>query len=173
MKEEFGEDPNQPLFILDGFETTLETIMDLSLDRVASVTLLKDAASTAIYGAKAANGVVVVETKAPVQGRLRLSYNGSFEVSFADLTDYNLMNAAEKLEFELLAGNFKSNLIAFEEANKIRYNNLLYNVDRGVNTYWMSEPLRTGLTQRHNVYVEGGDSQMRYGLGINYTTFMG
>ena len=173
MKEEFGEDPNQPLFILDGFETTLETIMDLSLDRVASVTLLKDAASTAIYGAKAANGVVVVETKAPVQGRLRLSYNGSFEVSFADLTDYNLMNAAEKLEFELLAGNFKSNLIAFEEANKIRYNNLLYNVNRGVNTYWMSEPLRTGLTQRHNVYVEGGDSQMRYGLGINYTNIQG
>ena len=173
MKEEFGEDPNQPLFILDGFETTLETIMDLSLDRVASVTLLKDAASTAIYGAKAANGVVVVETKAPVQGRLRLSYNGSFEVSFADLTDYNLMNAAEKLEFELLAGNFKSNLIASEEANKIRYNNLLYNVNRGVNTYWMSEPLRTGLTQRHNVYVEGGDSQMRYGLGINYTNIQG
>ena len=173
MKEEFGEDPNQPLFILDGFETTLETIMDLSLDRVASVTLLKDAASTAIYGAKAANGVVDVETKAPVQGRLRLSYNGSFEVSFADLTDYNLMNAAEKLEFELLAGNFKSNLIAFEEANKIRYNNLLYNVNRGVNTYWMSEPLRTGLTQRHNVYVEGGDSQMRYGLGINYTNIQG
>ncbi|MBS7199206.1 MAG: SusC/RagA family TonB-linked outer membrane protein [Bacteroidales bacterium] len=173
MKEEFGEDPNQPLFILDGFETTLETIMDLSLDRVASVTLLKDAASTAIYGAKAANGVVVVETKAPVQGRLRLSYNGSFEVSFADLTDYNLMNAAEKLEFELLAGNFKSNLIASEETNKIRYNNLLYNVNRGVNTYWMSEPLRTGLTQRHNVYVEGGDSQMRYGLGINYTNIQG
>ena len=173
MKEEFGEDPNQPLFILDGFETTLETIMDLSLDRVASVTLLKDAASTAIYGAKAANGVVVVETKAPVQGRLRLSYNGSFEVSFADLTDYNLMNAAEKLEFELLAGNFKSNLIASEEANKIRYNNLLYNVNRGVNTYGMSEPLRTGLTQRHNVYVEGGDSQMRYGLGINYTNIQG
>lgn len=59
-------------------------------------------------------------------------------------------------------------MIAFEEANKIRYNNLLYNVNRGVNTYWMSEPLRTGLTQRHNVYVEGGDSQMRYSLGINY-----
>ena len=64
-------------------------------------------------------------------------------------------------------------MIAFEEANKIRYNNLLYNVNRGVNTYWMSEPLRTGLTQRHNVYVEGGDSQMRYGLGINYTNIQG
>ena len=75
FKEQFGQDPNQPLFILDGFETTLATIMDLSLDRVASVTILKDAASTAIYGSKAANGVVVVETKSPERGRLRLSYN--------------------------------------------------------------------------------------------------
>ena len=155
MKEQFGEDPNQPLFILDGFETTLETIMDLSMDRIASVTLLKDAASTAIYGSKAANGVVVVETKAPEQGRIRLSYNGSFEVSFADLSDYNLMNAAEKLEFERLAGRFESNLPAQEQENYIRYNKLLANVQRGVDTYWMSEPLRTALTQRHNVYVEG------------------
>ena len=72
LKEQFGEDPNQPLFILDGFETTLRTIMDLSMDRIASVTILKDAASTAIYGAKAANGVVVVETKVPQGGCLRL-----------------------------------------------------------------------------------------------------
>ena len=42
LKEEYGTDPNQPLFILDGFETTLETIMDLNMNRVASVTLLKD-----------------------------------------------------------------------------------------------------------------------------------
>ncbi|MEI3421782.1 MAG: TonB-dependent receptor plug domain-containing protein [Butyricimonas faecihominis] len=99
FKEQFGQDPNQPLFILDGFETTLATIMDLSLDRVASVTILKDAASTAIYGSKAANGVVVVETKSPERGRLRLSYNGNYDISFlADLSDYNLMDAAEKLE---------------------------------------------------------------------------
>lgn len=50
LKEEYGSDPNQPLFILDGFETTLETVMNLNMNRVASVTLLKDAASTAIYG---------------------------------------------------------------------------------------------------------------------------
>lgn len=65
LKEEYGTDPNQPLFILDGFETTLETVMNLNMNRVASVTLLKDAASTAIYGSKASNGVVVIETKAP------------------------------------------------------------------------------------------------------------
>ena len=56
LKEEYGTDPNQPLFILDGFETTLETVMNLNMNRVASVTILKDAASTAIYGSKASNG---------------------------------------------------------------------------------------------------------------------
>jgi len=128
LKEQFGEDPNQPLFILDGFETSLQTIMDLSMDRIASVTILKDAASTAIYGAKAANGVVVVETKVPQGGRLRLSYNGNYEISFADLTDYNLMNAAEKLEFERLAGNFKSNIADYQELKEVRYNKLLSEV---------------------------------------------
>ena len=173
FKEEFGEDPNQPLFILDGFETTLQTIMDLSMDRVESVTILKDAASTAIYGAKAANGVVVVETKVPARGRVKLSYSGSFDVSFADLTDYNLMNSKEKLEFELLSGRFKSNLPFSEEENTARYNRLLANVKKGVDTYWMSEPLRTAFTQRHNVYVDGGDQQMRYALGVNYTNIEG
>lgn len=167
FKEVFGEDPNQPLFILDGFETTLQTIMDLSLDRVASVTVLKDAASTAIYGAKAANGVVVVETKSPEPGKLRVSYSGNFDISFADLSDYNLMNAREKLEFERLAGRFDSNLVASEGMLQQRYNDLLAEVERGVDTYWMSEPLRLGLNQRHNLYVEGGDERMRYGVGLN------
>lgn len=85
LKETFGQDPNQPLFILDGFETTLQTIMDLSMDRIASVTILKDAASTAIYGSKAANGVIVVETKAPQMGKLKVSYSGNYNISFADL----------------------------------------------------------------------------------------
>lgn len=71
LKEEFGTDPNQPLFILDGFETDLKTVVDMNMDRVASVTILKDAASTAIYGSKAANGVVVIETKKPEPGKFR------------------------------------------------------------------------------------------------------
>lgn len=104
LKTEFDNDPNQPLFILDGIETTLETIVNLNMDRVASVTILKDAASTAIYGSKAANGVIVVETVQPEAGKLRLSYNGNYGIQFADLSAYNLMNASEKLEFERLTG---------------------------------------------------------------------
>lgn len=74
--------------------------------RVASITVLKDAAATAIYGSKAANGVIVVETKAPEAGKLQVNYNGNLNFSFADLSDYNLMNAREKLAFEKLAGRY-------------------------------------------------------------------
>ena len=107
MKEELEADPNQPLFILDGFETTLQTIIDLDMDRVASITILKDAASTAIYGSKAANGVVVVETKTPAQGKLRVTYSGNFNFQLPDLSSYNLMNAQEKVAFEEYAGRYK------------------------------------------------------------------
>ncbi len=175
LKEEFGTDPNQPLFILDGFETTLETVMDLNMNRVASVTLLKDAASTAIYGSKAANGVVVIETKVPERGRLQLSYKGDFSVTMADLTDYNLMNAREKLEFETRAGIYtdKTN----SALNQIRLDNLrnerMKGIAEGIDTYWLSEPLRTGFTHKHNLYAEGGEEKIRYGIGLSYSKEQG
>lgn len=170
LKEEYGSDPNQPLFILDGFETTLETVMNLNMNRVASVTLLKDAASTAIYGSKAANGVVVIETKAPVKGKLQISYKGDYSLDFADLSDYNLMNSREKLEFEKLAGVYKDN--TNDPFNQIKldnlYNSRLRDIEQGVDTYWLSVPLRTGFTHKHNVYAEGGEGNVRYGLGLNF-----
>ena len=169
LKEEYGTDPNQPLFILDGFETTLETIMNLNMNRIASVTLLKDAASTAIYGSKASNGVVVVETKAPARGRLQLSYKGDFGFSLADLSDYNLMNAREKLEFETLAGVYKDNSgnpLAQIRLDALR-NERLKEIERGVDTYWLSEPIRPGFTHKHNIYAEGGEDKIRYGIGLS------
>ncbi len=170
LKEEYGSDPNQPLFILDGFEATLETIMNLNMNRVASVTILKDAASTAIYGSKASNGVVVIETKAPARGRLQFSYKGDFGLSIADLTDYNLMNSREKLEFETLAGVYRDN--TGNPFNQIKFDNLrnerLKDIESGVDTYWLSEPIRTGFTHKHNIYAEGGEEKIRYGIGLSY-----
>lgn len=63
IRSEYGNQPNQPLFILDGFETSLATIIDMDMNRIESVTILKDASAKAIYGSKAANGVIVIETK--------------------------------------------------------------------------------------------------------------
>ena len=162
---------NQPLYILDGFETTLQTISDLSMDRIESITLLKDAASTAIYGSRAANGVVVVETKKPEAGKLRFSYSGNYMLSWADLSDYNLMNAREKLEYERLSGFYGSldeNGEILNNVQREQYYSRYKNALAGLNTYWMNEPLRTAMTHEHSINAEGGDSAFRYGLTFRY-----
>ena len=173
-RDELSEDPNQPLFILDGFESSLEAIYNLDMTRVASITILKDAASTAIYGSKASNGVVVVETLRPKSGKLNLSYNGTANVSWADLNSYNLMNASEKLRFEDLVGRYnESNNVIKEIELKKSYNNKLADIARGVDTYWLSEPLRVGVNHRHSLYVDGGEGAFMFGIGLSYNGITG
>lgn len=172
LGQEFENDPNQPLFILDGYETTLKVINDLNIDRVESVTILKDASATAIYGAKSANGVIVIETKRPEAGKFKVSYNFNSSLNFADLSDYNLMNAEEKLKFERLSGYYGevdlNGHFLKESTETEKYNLRLAEAKRGVDTYWMNEPLRVAFSQSHNVYADGGDEKMRYGLGLTY-----
>ena len=162
-------DPNLPTFILDGSEVTAETVSDLNRDRVESVTLLKDASATAIYGSRAANGVIVITTKAPEPGRLRVSYQFDGVVQTPDLRDYNLMNAAEKLEAERLAGYYENPGDPFtQQASDKDYALRLSNVRRGVDTYWLSQPIQTIVGQKHSLYLEGGDESIRYGVSANY-----
>ncbi|WP_176554877.1 SusC/RagA family TonB-linked outer membrane protein [Butyricimonas sp. Marseille-P3923] len=152
--------PNQPLFVLDGvIGVDATTIMDLDPEQVESITLLKDAAATVIYGSEAANGVVVVETKAPVSGKLRFTYNGNYELQWPDLSVYDLMNAKEKLEVEELAGYY----ITKDDVELMNYyTRLKQEVMRGVNTYWLAEPVQTAFAHRHGLTVEGGDRMLRY-----------
>lgn len=166
VNDQFSGDPNQPLFILDGFESTLQIIYDLDINRVASITLLKDAASTALYGSRAANGVVVVETKRPEPGELRISYSTDFSFDVPDFRSYNLMNAAEKLEFERLSGVY-SNPDTKWTQDSIYYSRLA-DIKRGVNTYWLSEPVHTGVSQRHSLRIAGGSNDLIFGAGINF-----
>lgn len=152
--------PNQPLFVLDGvIGVDATTIMDLDPEQVESITLLKDAAATVIYGSEAANGVVVVETKAPAPGKLRFSYNGNYGLEWADLSVYDLMNAKEKLRAEELAGYYKQK---DDVGLQNYYNRLKQEVLRGVDTYWLGEPVQTAFSHRHGLTVEGGDRALRY-----------
>ena len=175
LRDELDADPNQPLFILDGFESTLAAINDLDINRVASITILKDAASTAIYGSKAANGVIVVETVKPEAGKLQVSYNGNMNISIPDLSSYNLMNSREKLEFELLAGRYDP--ASWSTASEVKlnelYNEKLKVIESGVNTYWLAEPLRVGVNQKHSLYVQGGEGNFLFGLGAGYNGISG
>ena len=175
MRDELEADPNQPLFILDGFESSLSVINDTDINRIASITILKDAASTAIYGSKAANGVVVVETVKPQAGKLMVSYNGNANISMPDLSSYNLMNAKEKLAFEKLAGKYTPaswSATSEFELQKL-YNQKLAEIESGIDTYWLTEPLRVGVNQKHSLYIEGGEGSFLFGIGAGYNGISG
>ncbi len=166
---DYSNRPNMPLFILDGFKTTLQRIVDLDPERVESVTILKDAAATAIYGSDAANGVLVFETKKPLTGALNVAYSLNVGITVPDLSDYNLMNAAEKLEYERMSGLFNP-----ASANNMNYyNHYRQEILQGVNTYWLSKPLQTPFTHRHSLSLEGGDEALRYSLCVNYSNYPG
>ena len=160
---------NMPAFILDGYEVGVSKILDLDMTRIETVTLLKDAAATAIYGSRAANGVMVITTKAPKEGKLRLTYSHESHVNAPDLSDYNLLNAKDKLEYERLAGLYDSDKqnINQDQLDELYYQKMA-NVLGGVNTYWISQPVRTAVGQKHSVFVEGGASTFRYGLDLRY-----
>lgn len=178
LEEAYGSNPNQPLFIMDGFETTMERIRDISMDRVGSITILKDATATAMYGSKGANGVVVLETIKPKPGKLGISYNLRSNIQLADLTDYNLMNAQEKLQFELLSGYYggldeNGNINNNSQNNEDLYFQRLKEIARGVDSYWMNEPLRTGISQSHDLGIFGGSESFQYNVGVTKSTNQG
>lgn len=175
VASEYQENPNQPLFILDGFETTLTKIMDLDMNQVQSVTLLKDATAKAIYGSKAANGVVVVETIRPEKGKMKITYTGSLDIEAPDLSSYDLCNAEEKLRAEYLAGFYTSSTGSATEQMNLdkRYTTVASAIAAGVDTYWLDKPLRVGVGQKHSLYLEGGDDYMLYGIDLSYNNVAG
>ncbi len=163
---------NLPTFILDGFEVSLQKVTDLDINRIASVTLLKDAAATAIYGSRAANGVMVITTKAPIPGKLQLTYNFELNPTAPDLSDYHVLDAEQKLEYERRSGLYTSgrNNVGNQDDLDELYYSKLRNVVSGVNTYWLSQPLQNTYGQKHSLYAQGGDSTFRYGVDLRYQT---
>ncbi|SCW50474.1 TonB-linked outer membrane protein, SusC/RagA family [Mucilaginibacter sp. NFR10] len=165
---------NLPAFILDGFEVSLQKVVDLDINRIESVTLLKDGAATAVYGSRAANGVMVITTKAPVAGKLQLSYNYELTFNGPDLSDYHVLNAKQKVAYEQLVGLYDTQTSTSGDTKQDELDAQLFtrlkNVASGVNTYWLSQPLRNAYQQKHSVYAQGGDQSFRYGIDLRYQT---
>jgi TonB-linked SusC/RagA family outer membrane protein len=164
LNGELSSNPNQPLFILDGFEVTLQRIVDLDMNMIASVTILKDASATAIYGSRGANGVMVVNTIAPKPGKIQVTLNNDFRLSLPDLSVYNYLNAREKLDFEKRTGvyeaKFDQDYLRYEQI----YNERWKNVQRGIDTDWKKVPTQVGFNNRTNLSLQGGDQYLRYGV---------
>ena len=170
-----GDRSHAPIFILDGVEVDIATVFDLNPELVDKVTVLKDAAATSFYGSKAANGVVVISTLQPKPGKVRTDYTLAQQFSLPDLSAYHLLTSAEKLEYERLAGLYGS----FSGRDKTdidkqtEYYAKLNRVSQGVQTDWMSEPLRTGSNRKHTVSLSGGGADIRYGLSGSYAQVSG
>lgn len=172
-KTSLKNNPNLPTFIMDGFEISVQKLYDMDPSRIESITILKDAAATAMYGSRAANGVVIITTVTPKAGKVNIDYNFTGTLEYPDLTDYNMMNAREKLETEVAAGMFKAKPEAgASEQNRLDqiYNRKLNNVVRGVDTYWLSKPLRTVFNHKHSLYLDGGTDDLRWGADFSYNS---
>ena len=174
IESEYEGNPNTPVFIVDGFETTAEKVYDMDPYRVASITLLKDAAATAIYGSRASNGVVVITTNAPANGKMQVSYNVDASFYIADLSDYNVCNAVEKLEIEKLAGMYTSKSVNQQLTLNKWYNEKLANIERGYDTYWLDKPLdAVAVANKHSLRLDGGNDNIRYGIELGYSNTPG
>ena len=169
LSTEGDESANQPVIILDGVEITMRDLYDIDINDIERVDVLKDASATALYGEKAANGVIVIERKRVLNDKLRLSYNldGSLEVP--DLKSYDYLNAADKLEFERLAGLYDFSLLKdFEE-----YNRKKILISKGLDTDWMSKPLRSGYSINNSIGASGRGNDMTYRVNANMRNIKG
>ena len=164
----FDGQANTPVFVVDGAQVTAEYVYDMDMNDIETVTVLKDASASALYGAKASAGVIVITTKTLKGGKLKLNYSGTVRLSTPDLHDYNLLNASQKLEYERLAGLFTDTSPSRQYTLDQDYARIFNNIQSGVQTDWLSKPLRNAFSQSHSLSVDGGDERAKYNLGVRY-----
>ena len=172
---------NQPTIMLDGVEISMEELYDLDMNEIENITVLKDASATALYGSRAANGVIVIERKKLAEGNIRVNYNLTGNVQFPYLKDYDLLNAREKLEYEKLSGLYtpEQDRWGSVDMDKEQYRlDQLYNerykeVARGVDSDWLSQPARTAFSHDHSLRIYGGASNIRYELSGRFNNTQG
>ena len=192
----------EPLWVIDGLpmlsgvpETTggnyAATIMqdgvgNVMPEDIESISILKDAAAASIYGAKAANGVIVITTKKGFRSKTQINYSGTATVGFMPSPNLGMMNSAQKLEYEkMIIDNF-----GVDQAYRAGRGGRLYrDYLRGyvsqeeyqrqwaelqnTNTDWLSEIFRPAFSHQHNLNVRGGTEELSYYTSASYVSQQG
>jgi TonB-linked SusC/RagA family outer membrane protein len=160
---------SSPLYIVDGFQ--VDNIDYLSNSDIESIEVLKDASSSAIYGARAANGVVLVTTKSGKNGAPRISYSGS--MSYRNVAkSLEVLNPYEfaKLQVEIAPDKYGSTYYKSgddEEGNPYRYQSLEdYKNVKGID--WQDEVLRPTWSSNHSLSINGGNKQTKYAFSFSH-----
>jgi len=142
----------EPYYVVDGVPGV--SISLVAPEDIESIDVLRDASATAIYGSKAANGVIIITTKkGKKDGRTSVSYSG-YVAWDRTLKTLDMMTADE--------------LLSYAKTNNITQLNDYYNVDNPANTNWQDEVLRTGFSHNHNVSINGGNEKTNYSASLNF-----
>lgn len=161
-----------PLYVIDGVPTfDGRDLSNINGNDILSITVLKDAAATSIYGARAANGVILVETKSGKSGVAKITY--SSQIGFSEFTELNKpLNSAQLQELFVEGLINKSHLGISDEAGALSFLSAPtgtlkpFNVNQ--NTDWGQELTRRGTMQQHNLSASGGNNDNNYYLSIGY-----
>ena len=177
-----GNATNEPLYVMDGQVITAETFYNLNASDIQDIKVLKDAAACALYGVKAANGVLEITSKRGYEGKTTVNYNMNIGVTARGRRGIEMMNSAEKLELERLIQNpetpgyrYSADYYNRFHANDPNLSNLIaqgaLKLDslRNINTDWYDELLHTSLYQKHNLSIKGGSNTTSYYVSANYT----
>lgn len=170
---------NSPLYVIDGFPVEDATLAStINPSDIESLDILKDASATAIYGARGANGVVIITTKKGKVGKPQLKYDGSF--GFQNITrQIPLMDAYEfvKLQSELYPSDALRYYLTLNDVygqpikDEATGQNIVYDLDyykTAPQYYWQDEIFRTAWQQSHNVSIMGGSEGIRYTASLSY-----
>lgn len=168
------QEVNIPLIIMDGFPISLQKLMDFNDDEIESISILKDASATSIYGSRGANGVIVITTREPEPGALKIQGSMGIHLELPDLTSYKLLNSREKLSLEKFIGlyhdeNSPQNDLRLQQI----YNERLKDVLNGTDIDWIHIPVQTGIGQRYGVRIDGGSKEFRWSTSSNYSKILG
>ncbi len=179
-----GDAANEPLYVLDGKVISSDAFNTLNPQDIREIKVLKDAAACALYGIKAANGVIEISSQRGTQsGGIDVTYSLNMGVTFKGRRGIHTMDSAEKLEFERLMGNpaapgyrYSPDYYNRYERNNPRLQQLIAEgaatLDslRAINTDWFDELMRLALYQSHNISVRGGNEKTSYFLSGNFSS---
>lgn len=140
----------EPYYVIDGIPGA--SIALVSPEDIESIDVLRDASATAIYGSKAANGVIIITTKKGRKGTSIVTYSGYLAIDQVT-KKWDVMNATQHRNY------LKENELTLSSADY---------VDNTTNTDWQDEVLRTGVSQNHNISIVGGDEKTSYAASLNY-----
>ena len=164
---------NDPLFIVDGFPVS--SISDIPADQIETIDVLKDASSTAIYGARGANGVILVTTKGAKTDKLSVTYNGYVQTKAAAKTldplsaqDYVKYQWAYADALERTGGAVSADGVAKYFGLGAAYGNHFADYANVDVHDWTDDVLRKAIAHTHNLSISGGSEKTKFVLNVNY-----